>query len=126
MRTELPSGAYLDVTPLPYAQAWDVAQNLLREVQKLDLNLKGMAVEELLVTDIVMLKGPICAILGSPVMQNMVKLCFGKCCYNQVRIDDSTFEPVENRGDYLFAAFYALKENVFPFFGSLVSYLKKN
>lgn len=124
MRQELPSGAYLDVTPLSYAQAWDVAQTMMREVQKLELDLRGMDFEALLVSDIVMFKGPICALLGSPVMQNMVKLCFGKCCYNQVRIDDTTFEAVEKRGDFLFCAFYALRENVYPFFGSLVSYLK--
>lgn len=124
MRQELPSGAYLDVTPLPYAQAWDVAQTLLREVEKIDLDLKGMDFEALLVSDIVAFKGPFCAVLGSPTVQNAVKLCFNRCCYNQVRIDEQTFESVERRGDYLFCAFYALKENVYPFFGSLVSFLK--
>lgn len=126
MRQELPSGTYLDITPLPYAQAWEVAQTLLREVQKLDIDLKGMQIEEVLVSDVIMLKGPICALLGSPVIMNAVKLCFGRCAIDQVKIDEHTFDPIEKRGDYLFAAFYALKENVYPFFGSLVSYLKRN
>jgi hypothetical protein len=126
MRTELPSGAYIDVTPLPYAQAWDVAQTLLREVEKLNIDLRGLNLDELMATDIVAIKGPICAVLGSPTVLNAVKLCFNRCTYNLAKIDDKTFEPVEARGDFLFCAFYALKENVHPFFGSLVSYLTKN
>lgn len=125
MRHELPSGAYLDVTPLSYEQAWDVAQSLLREIQKLDIDLRGVKIDEFLATDIVAFKGPICGILGSPVVQNAVKLCFTRCCYNQVKIDKDTFEDVDKRGDFLFCAFYALRENVLPFFGSLASFLKE-
>jgi hypothetical protein len=124
MRQELPSGAYLDVTPLSYAQAWEVAQTVIKVVEKVQLDLRGIDFESLLATDIIAFKGPLCAILGSPEMNNAVKLCFNRCSYNQVRIDDKTFEPVDARGDYLFAAFYALRENVYPFFGSLVSFLK--
>lgn len=125
MRTELPSGNYIDITPLPYVQAWEVAQSVLREVEKLNLDFGNIQLEELLVTDVLKLKGPICALLGSTVIQGAVKTCFTRCCYNTTRIDDSTFEPVEKRGDFLFCAFYALRENVYPFFGSLVSFLTK-
>lgn len=124
MRKELPSGAYLDVTPLSYAQAWEVAQTVIREVEKMNLDLKGVDLENLLATDVLVFKGPICALLGSASIQSAIKLCFVKCCYNQVRIDDHTFDPLEHRGDFLFCAFYALRENVYPFFGSLVSFLK--
>ena len=128
MRQELPSGAYIDVTPLPYVQAWDVAQSLLREIQKTDIDVKGLDVDQILVSDMIMLKGPFCALLGSPVVQNAVKLCFNRCTYGKssmMKLDDSSFEPIEARGDYLFCAYYALKENVYPFFGSLVSLLNK-
>ena len=124
MRHELPSGAYLDVTPLSYAQAWEVAQTVIREVEKINVDLKGVDFDNFLATDVLAFKGPVCVLLGSPTIQHAIKNCFVRCCYNQVKIDDHTFEPVEKRGDYLFCAFYALKENVYPFFGSLASFLK--
>ena len=129
MKHELPSGAYIDVTPLPYAQAWEVAQTLLRVIEQINVDLHGIDLEQLMATDVLVLKGPICALLGSRDIQSAVKLCFTRCCYssinvNPIKIDDHTFEPVERRGDFLFCAFYALKENVFPFFGSLASFLK--
>jgi hypothetical protein len=130
MRQELPSGAYIEITPLSYEQAWDVAQSLLREVQKLDVNIEALEFDEKdqAKIDPIAFKGPICGILSSPIAQNAVKLCFTRCLYiqgtSQAKIDKDTFEPVERRGDFLFCAYYALKENVYPFFGSLVSLLR--
>ena len=126
MRRELPSGKYIDVTPLPCEQAWEVAQTVLRVVEKMQLDLKGVDFDALLVTDILAFKGPICTLLGSKEINDVVKQCFSRCSYNQVKINEQTFEPVECRQDFLPCAYYALKENAYPFFGSLVSFLKTN
>lgn len=124
MKYDLPSGKPFLVTPLPYEQAWEVTQTVLSEVEKIQLNLKGVNLDDLMATDILELKGPICSFLSSPKILNAAKLCFGKCSYDSIRVDKDTFESLEGRGDFLYCAFYALKENVAPFFGNLTSFLK--
>lgn len=122
-KISLPSGAVLSVQPLSYEKAWNVTQILLKELEVINLDLKSIDFKELMAMDILVLKGPICAFLGSPKVLEAAKECFTKCLYNDTKIDSMTFEKKESRGDFIFCCFYALKENVSPFFGSLVSAL---
>lgn len=119
----LPSGAVLEVQPLGYEKAWGVTQILLKELETIKVDLKTVDLKELMGMDVLVLKGPICAILGSPKVLEAAQQCFSKCLYNKTKIDSMTFESKQARGDFLFCAFYALKENVSPFFESLASAL---
>lgn len=120
----LPSGAKFEVQPLSYEGAWAVSQSIIKEIEKTQIDLKGLDLSQIMASDVMIMKGPICSILASNVVLESVKQCFAKCRYNDAKIDSMTFEKKEARGDYLFACFYALKENVSPFFGSLVSLLQ--
>ena len=120
-KVTLPSGAVLDVTPLSYEKAWGVTQDIVRVVEKLNVDLKVFDFGNVSATDVLALRGPICTVLTSPEILSAVKLCFGGCTYNNLRIDSGTFEAKEARGDFLFAAFHAMKENAAPFFSGVTS-----
>lgn len=125
---KLPSGASLEIGLLAAEEAWAVSQALLKEVEKLPFDVTGGIDFSVLLNQagILALKGPICSILSSPVLLAEAQKCFKQCTYNGIRIDKSTFEKRDCRGDLLPAAFYALKENVAPFFVGLSSFLTKS
>lgn len=129
---ELPSGAILEVTPLPFEQAWEVAQTLSKVAQSVKVDPKafggdskeggndGEMIEKL--------SGVILELLASPIILNAAKLCLQKrCIYNGQRINqlDDTFETDKARGDFIPASFYALRENVTPFLSGIGSFLSK-
>lgn len=124
MKVRLPSGAELAVTPLDWEDSWGVCQDALGVIEALNVDVKGMSLQDISAQDVLNFKGPICKILSSQVMLAASKRCFAKCTYNGVKIDAVTFSKPENRGDFLHACFYALKENCAPFFASLLSGLK--
>lgn len=119
----LPSGAKFDVQPLSYEGSWVVTQSLLKSIEQTELDLKGIDFKQLTGMDVLQFKGPICALLADQRVLDAAKSCFKKCRYNDKAIDSMTFETKDARQDFLHCCFYALKENVAPFFGSLVSSL---
>jgi len=126
IKVDLPSGAVLDITLLPYEQAWGICQAITRTIEKLDVDLKDVDLKNWQATDLIALKGPLCAILCSTEIVEAAKVCFERCTYNKLRIDSMTFEKRENRKDYLPASFHAIKENIAPFFENLLSFLPKH
>lgn len=124
MKHKLPSGTELLVTPLEWEESWEVCQQVLSVIEQLDVDIKGMTLEDLKAQDVLNFKNPICKVLASPLLFGASKKCLDKCTYGGVRVDKMTFSKPEARGDFLMACFYALKENCAPFFGSLLSALK--
>lgn len=111
----LPSGATLKVTPSAFAVSKALYQAVLSE-------LKGVPVSAS--TDHpALFKDLMCTGFSSPAIEACLSECFKKCTYNcgkgDMRIDADTFEPVENRDDYIMVCFEVAKENVFPFLKSL-------
>jgi len=122
----LPSGAKLEITPLPYYKAWGVTQRVTRAFEKIDLDIKGIDFKNIAITDIVNLKSPLCAILSSEEIIEAAKECFTRCTYNGLKINDDTFEPIASRMDFLPCVFYALRANISPFFANLLTFFGKN
>jgi hypothetical protein len=122
----LPSGSELDITLLPYEEAWACSQSILKVIEKVNIDIKGDGLEDFFKKDIMSLKAPICGVLGSPEVMHEVRRCWKRCTYNDKKIDGDSFESKDARSDFLYAAFYSLKENISPFFESLISLLKPN
>lgn len=130
IKYDLPSGAVLDITLLPYGEAWDIAAAVIKEVQSIDIKLSGdvdfsneEAMKKFFLDNVNDFKGPICAILSSKKVLESAHSCFRKCTYNNQKINGQTFESKEGRKDFLYACFYALKENIYPFLEGLLSSL---
>lgn len=112
---KLPSGATLKITPSPFAISKSLYQAILKEA-------KGIAVGS--GTEMASLyKELFCIGFSSPEIEKALWECFKRCTYNggngDLRIDESTFEPVEARADYMTVCMEVAKENVGPFVNSL-------
>jgi hypothetical protein len=125
-KTTLPSGAVLDITLLPFEEAWGVSQSITKEIERIDFDIKSINWQEFKMSNVVNLKNPICAILSSQIVIEAAKVCFKRCTYNGLKIDSQTFEKREHRSDFLPVVFHVLKENISPFFENIFSSLKAN
>ena len=125
-RIKLPSGALLDITLMPYEEAWAISQTVTRCLEKIQIDLKSVDFHNLMATDIIHFKGPICALLASQEIIDAEKKCFPRCTIDNHKIDGQTFEKAESRADFIPVVFYVLKENIAPFFVNLLSFLKTN
>ena len=141
----LPSGVTLNVGLLAFQDAWPVAQRFSALISRIpDIRVSPEALQAIMaeakagddadqdelvakmLPQILALKGPIASLLSSPEMPELAKACFVKCNIDGVRISDETFSDSSRWGDYVPAMFWALKENVSPFFASLGSLLSAN
>ena len=132
-KIKLPSGAVLDISLLSFEQAWDVSRIVVKEFEKLEIDLNGIDFKSirdnssLALMDIVAFKGPLCSVLSSKALVDAAKMCFPKCTYNGLKIVlDETFAKKETRADFLPVVFHVLKANISPFFDNLLLFLSKN
>lgn len=112
---KLPSGATLKITPSPFADAKALYQALLREVRQVGINSQTEMGE--------IFKNLFCMGFSSPEVEAKLLVCFKRCVYNSgkgdLKIDESTFEPIEARDDYMKVCMEVTRENVLPFVKSL-------
>jgi hypothetical protein len=111
----LPSKALLKITPAPFADSRALYQALLKELKDIPVN-SSMEVMNLY-------KELFCTGFSSLEIEKALWKCMERCTYNDkghdVRITPMSFEPVENREDYVQVAIEVARENVEPFFKSL-------
>lgn len=119
----LPSGAVLDITLLPFEEGVDLMQDIANEVKKMGLDIQGFDLKTLLEKEHTTLIGPVCSLLASKVVRENIRKCWPRATYNGLKIDSSTFEKKENRGDYLLSSFHLLRVQLSPFFENLISIL---
>lgn len=106
-----PSGATLVVAPAPFAVSKALYQALLREIRGITFA-TGFELANVF-------KDALCAGFSSPDVDRTLAECMKRCTYNTLKIDDTTFEPVEARGDYILVCMEVVRENVGPFMKSL-------
>jgi len=122
-KIDLPSGAILEIGLLPYEEAWNVQKKIASVFDQVKLDPGSIEWSNIMKTDLLVLKGPICQILSNDLVIAAAKECFKKCLYNNLKIDNMTFDSKEARGDYLYCVFHVLKANIEPFFAGLASLL---
>lgn len=109
---KLPSGAVLKITPSPFSVSRALFQALLEELKALKLDPDAEV-------DVNLFKDIFCVGVSSKKIEACLAVCMRKVTYNDLKIDDMTFEPVEAREDYLAVCFEVTKENIQPFTKSL-------
>jgi hypothetical protein len=127
MKYTLPSGAEFEVTLLDFEPAFDISQTVSRFVGLLEVDLKALEIEKwksFSDIEVDAIKRPLSQILSNAELRKAGDRCLVKCTYNGQKVTTKTWEPAEARQDYLIAMFYALKENVAPFFVGAFSFLK--
>ncbi len=110
------SGALLKITPAPFADSKALYQALLKELKDVPI-VQTMDVMNLY-------KNLFCTGFSSPEIEKALWKCMERCTYNDkghnLKITSTTFEPVENRKDYVQVAVEVARENVEPFFNGLL------
>lgn len=109
---KLPSGAVLKITPAPFAEAKALYQACLEE-------LRGLHVDPHEELDVNLFKNLFCVGLASKKIEAALVPCMKRALYNDLKIDEQTFEPIEARQDYVVTCFEIAKENIAPFAKSL-------
>jgi hypothetical protein len=115
MEHKLPSGVMLDITLLDYEKAFAVFQTTVRQIGILDVDLSKIDLEKFAALDVMEFKRPLTQILSNSDLVKAGNQCLEKCTYDGIKVTTKTWESPEARKDYLFAIFYALKENCYPF-----------
>jgi len=126
MKIDLPTGAVLDITLLPYEQAWDISQRITKVLETIDIDIKSIDFKNPTYSDVIGFKGPLFNILSSKEVLEAAKICLTRCTYNGLKIDSMTFESKESRKNFLPVMYHVLKENIAPFFEGLISFLSKS
>lgn len=108
----LPSKAKLKISPSAFAVSKELFQAITEEMKSLNIS----ASTEI---DINLFKDMFCTGLSSKKIEKCIWECMKKATYNDLKITEDTFEPVEAREDYIPVMFEVAKENITPFMKSL-------
>lgn len=110
---KLPSGAELRITLAPFSDSKALYQAFLEEI-------KGLKVESSTEIDTNFIKDIFCVGLASKKLEVALWKCMERALYNNLKITEATFEPVEARQDYMLVCFEVAKENIAPFTKTLM------
>lgn len=112
---KLPSGAILKITLAPFSDAKALYQAFLEEIKNIEVSSKEDFTS--------LFKNIICVGFSSKKIESCLEVCLKRCTYDygkgDLKIDKDSFEPVENRGDYMSVCIEVAKENILPFMKSL-------
>ena len=114
-KINLPSGATLEITLAPFADANALNKAVAKELLKLKIN------KDLDFEDPNFIKDLVCSAISSDEIMNALENCFKRCTYNNLKITMDTFESEEARGDYFIVCKEVLTVNCAPFVKSLSS-----
>lgn len=112
----LPSGAILKVVPAPFAESKALYQAILSEVKTIALGMNAELPS--------LFKDLFCTGFSSPKIEAALYKCFARCLYNEQKITEDTFEPIDAREDYTSVCVEVTKENIGPFLKSLYAEFK--
>jgi hypothetical protein len=122
MENKLPSGAVLEVTPLDCGDAYAIFQQVMKVIGLLDIDLSKLDMtKDFKAQDIIEFKRPLAQLLSNSELEKAAKKCLTKCTYDGMKVTEATWNPLNARQDYLFAMFFALKENCSPFLDGVFS-----
>ncbi len=115
-KVTLPSGAELEIQVAPFGASKALYQAVVSELRGVELDVKLDLQSEV---NVDLLKNLFCAALDSKRIETALDECMKVVLYNGLKIDKSTFEPLEARDDYFTACFEVAQENIRPFTKSL-------
>lgn len=111
-KVKLPSGAELRIQLSSFGTGRAMYQAVCEELKSLKLDPEAEV-------DVNLKKDLFLAMMTSKKVESCVWACFEKCLYNESRISEETFEPIEARDDYITLCYEVAKENIAPFWKSL-------
>lgn len=126
----LPSGGVLTLKEAPFEVSMRLLKTVAKELTnvatglKLDLNFSDPnAIAKMIGQDLPLdvIKNAVCQMVASDALEGVLYECLGRCLYRGSTITRESFEPRDNRQDYLLVAWEVIKHNLAPFFAGLSS-----
>lgn len=104
---KLPSGAILKINMAPFSDSKALYKSLLAEIKSISISSETQFAS--------VFKDIYCAGFSSDKVETALWPCMKRCLYNELKVDESTFEPVSAREDYTKVCLEVAQENVLPF-----------
>lgn len=117
IQRKLSSGASLRINIASFTDGRALYQSILREM-------KILKISEDQDIDVNLLKDMFCILLSSEEIEKKILVCANKALYNDIKITEETFEPVEAREDYIECLYHVALENIRPFGKALIAEYK--
>lgn len=111
----MPSGAILEINLAPFADANALNKAVAKELLKIKID------KDLELEDPNFIKDLVCTAISSDEIMGALWSCFKRCTYNNLKINQDSFESEEARGDYFNVCKEVLIGNLAPFGKSLLS-----
>lgn len=111
IKVDLPSGAKLEITISPFAQAKTLYQSVMEECKGIKLGSSSDLGD--------LIKDLFCIGLSSKKIEAALMDCLKRVTYNGLKISDDTFEPEDARQDYIHVNYEVAKANLQPFMKNL-------
>lgn len=107
----LPSGKILKVTAAPFAEAKDLYESMLEQLSdlKIESNTEMLAIY----------KDLFCKTFSNKRVAKALEACLKRSTYDNKRIDDTVFEPLDAREDYILVLWEVAQHNLAPFMKNL-------
>jgi hypothetical protein len=120
-KLKLASGAMLEMTLLSFEDGFQLFSIVSEELLKINIDLGNIKISELADRDmdnnfLNTLKNIVLSLIISKKLKDSLNSAFGRCLYNNLKIDSETFEDVNRRSDYLIVCWEVLRFNLSPFF----------
>jgi hypothetical protein len=128
-KVTLPSGAVLEIQTAPFETVMDAIQVIARELAKVELKIDPETIRAVQAggtagagdLDVSTLKDAVLTLVASREFRPALAELMKSAMYNGLKVDATTWQSEEARGDYFPAAWEVIKKNIAPFFGSLLS-----
>lgn len=113
----MPSGAVLKIGHTPFGISKALYRAFLLEMKGVPISSKAELNE--------VFKNMFCFVSTSKEFEKALEDCFKRCTYNNLKVEESSFEPIETREDYVPVCIAVAKENITPFTKSLFAEFEK-
>lgn len=108
----LPSGSKLDISVSEFKVSKALYQAICEEAKGVQINSAAEVAN--------LSKDLVCTLLSSKKVESALDECMKRVVYNNRKVDQDTWEPVEAREDYFQACYEVAKENIEPFLKPLM------
>jgi hypothetical protein len=127
-KVTLPSGTVMEIQMAPFETVMDAIQIIARELATVELKIDPETVRIVKAggtatasdLDITVLKDAVLTLVASREFRPALAELMKSAIYGRAKIDGTTWDSEEARGDYFPAAWEVIKKNVAPFFGRLL------
>lgn len=119
-KIKLQSGATLEMTMLSFKEGRNLFSVISKELMKVNMDLGDINISDITGSNmdsnfLNTFKNSILTLVTSELLEDALQNSFGRCIYNNKKIDEDTFEDIGARSDYFAVCWEIIRFNLTPF-----------